>query len=187
MPTNSENVLVALTGAVYVAPVGTTAPVDSSTAWGAEWTDVGYLSEDGIDEEHDDDSTQIKAWQNGDTVRNVITGTEATYGFMLIETTATGLGLYYKGSALTGTGTGPGSMDVTSPTVDRRAFGFDVIDGPRIVRWVVPNGEVTERQGITYKNDEPVGYGLTITAYPGADRVHTKRFWSELDGLPAGV
>lgn len=187
MALDSDNVLVALTGAVYAAPVGTTAPTDTGDAWDAGFKDLGYISEDGITESHEDDVTEIGAWQNGAIVRRMISGTSATYTFTVIETTKTALELYYKGAAIVGVdaeGHGEASIEIGLPTSDRRAFGFDVIDGDKIVRWVVPVGEVTERGEITYKNDEPIGYELTITAYPGDDGVHTFKYFSDLPGLP---
>jgi hypothetical protein len=184
MALNSANVLVALTGAVYVAPLATALPTTTSAAWNAAFVDLGYLSEDGIVEAHDDQSSEVKAWQNGDTVREMITGSKATYTFTLIETTAAGLALYYKGSTITGTGAGPATVAVKNPTAERKAFGFDVVDGLNIVRWTIATGEVSDRGDITYKNDEAVGYELTITAFPASNGVHTTKIISALAGLP---
>jgi hypothetical protein len=186
MTLNSANVLVALTGSVLVGPVGTTLPTTTDATWDTDFVDLGYISEDGITEAHDDQTAEIKAWQNGDVVRSMITGSSATYSFTVIETTAAALSLYYKGSTLTGTGDGPATIEVKTPTAERHAFGFDVIDGLNIVRWTIAEGEVSERGDITYKNDEPIAFELTVTAYPGADGVHTTKIISALDGLPAG-
>ena len=41
MATNSENVLVALTGAVGVGPLGTTLPTDTTTTWDSAIDDLG--------------------------------------------------------------------------------------------------------------------------------------------------
>jgi hypothetical protein len=188
MATNTDNVLVALTGAVYAAPMGTTLPDDTGDSWNAAFKDLGYISEDGITEAHEDDVAEIPAWQNGQIVRRMIKGTSCTYTFTVIETTKTALEIYYKGATVTGThasGVGPASIEIGTPQADRRAWGFDVLDGDKIVRWVVPEGEVTERGEVVYKNDEPFGYELTITAYPGDDGVHTFKYFSDLAGLPA--
>jgi hypothetical protein len=186
MALNSENVLVALTGAVYVAPVGTAPPVDAEVAWAAAWVDLGYLDESGIVEAPNDERSEIKAWQNGDTVREMITGSKTVYSITLLETTVAGLGLYYPGSEVTGTGDGPATIAIKGPTGGRRAFGFDVIDGDKFVRWTVGLGEVTERGEINYVNDAAVSYSLSITAYPGVDGVIANKTYSVLDGLPVG-
>lgn len=185
---DSENVIIAATGGVYVGPLGTTAPTDTAADWDEDFLDLGYLSEDGISEAHEDDVSEVKAWQNGTIVRRQISGSSATYSFTMIETTKTGLELYYKGSTVVGShasGHGPASLAVGAPTSDRRAFGFDVLDGDKIERWVVPIGEVTERGEKTYVSEDAVGYPVTVTAYPGDDGVHTFRYYSDLDGLPA--
>ena len=184
MALNSSNVLVALTGAIYVADTGTTLPTTAAGAWAAGFTDLGYLSEDGISEEPEDDTAEIKAWQNGDTVRTLITGSKLNFAFTLIETTAAGLELYYKGATVTGTGVGPAAIEIKNPTAEKHAFGFDVIDGDRLIRWTVGAGEVAERGSITYKNDEAVSFPLTITATPDADGVLATKYFSALDGLP---
>lgn len=187
MALNSENVLVALTGAVYVAPTGTALPTTTGAAWNAAFVDVGYLDESGIVEAPNDERAEIKAWQNGDTVREMITGSKTVYSITLLETTAAGLGLYYgDGSVITGTGDGPATIAIKNPTGGRHAFGFDVIDGERLVRWTVALGEVTERGEISYVNDQAVSYALSITAYPGVGGVLATKIFSDLDGLPAG-
>lgn len=187
MATVADNVLVALTGSALVAPVGTTAPTLATTAWGVGFVDLGYVSEDGITESHEDDTAEIPAWQRGDIVRRLITGSSAQYQLTLIETTKAALELYHKGSPVVGvhaSGHGPASQSIVSPTVDRRAFGFDIIDGAKIVRMVIPQGEVTERGEIVYKNDEAIGFELTVTAYPASNGVHTIKYYSDLAGLP---
>lgn len=168
---DSENVRVALTGAVYSAPKGTTAPTNSTTNWAVGWVDLGYVSEDGITESYSDDNTTIKAWQGGATVRSMITSSEATFAFTLLETKGAVLERYHKGASVTGNGATPTGavLNVSSATADERAWGFDVVDGTNHIRIVVPRGEVTERGEIVYRNNEPVSYSLTITAYPDDD------------------
>ena len=180
---DSENVLVALTGGIVTGPTSATAPTDADSAWAGDFTDLGYISEDGVTESPSDDSTEIKAWQNGQIVRRMITGSSTTYQFTLIETTADGLELYHKGSVVTPEGGGAASIAVKNPTNDRRSFGIDVIDGDNLVRLYIPDGEVTERGDIVYKNDEAIGYQLTVTAYPDDEGIHTYKFFSSLDGV----
>lgn len=164
MALEPDNVRVALTGAVYEAPKGTTAPTDSTSAYGAGWGDLGWLSDDGIEEDYNDDVKDIKAWQGGQTVRKVISGSEATYKFTCIETSARVLELYHKGSVVAA-----GVIEVMTPSPDERAFAFDVVDGDVHERIIIPRGEVTERGAIQYKTDEAKAYELTITAYPDED------------------
>lgn len=168
MPLNANAVRVAVTGAAYTAPKGTTAPTDSTSPWPAAAVDVGWISDDGITESNSADSTEIKGWQGGQTVRKVISSSEMTFSFTAIETSKTVLELYHKGSKVITT-SGKSVLAVKAPMPDRRMFGFDVIDGSSHIRIVIPDGEVTETGDITYKSDEALAYELTITAYPGPD------------------
>ncbi|MGX4737109.1 phage tail tube protein [Kitasatospora griseola] len=168
MTLNSNSVRVAITGAAYTAPRGTTAPTDATTSWPVAAIDIGWISDDGITESNSADVTEIKAWQGGATVRKVISGSEMTFKLTAIETSKTTLELYHKGSKVTGSN-GKAVLAIKAPGPDRRMFGFDVLDGDSHIRIVVPDGEVTETGDLVYKGDEALAYELTITAYPAAD------------------
>ena len=94
--TTVANVLAAQTGAAKVAPTGTAAPTTSTSALNVAFTDVGGISEEGIVESWDDESTVIKD-NSGATVRKIITGTEAQLAFTMLESRSDALELYYKG------------------------------------------------------------------------------------------
>ncbi|MER8256733.1 hypothetical protein [Streptomyces albidoflavus] len=168
MPLNANAVRIAVTGAAYVAAPDSTLPTDATTPWDAAFTDIGWISDDGITESNSADATEIKGWQGGATVRKVISASEMSFSFTAIETSKTVLELYHKGSKVLTTD-GKSVLAVKAPGPDRRTFGFDVIDGDSHIRIVVPDGEVSETGDITYKGDEAVAYELTITAYPGPD------------------
>ncbi|MFI0262080.1 hypothetical protein ACH4OW_23920 [Streptomyces sp. NPDC017056] len=151
-----------------MAPKGTDGPKDAVSPWPPPATDIGWISEDGITESNSADTTEIKGWQGGQTVRKVISSSEMAFKFTAIETSKAVLELYHKGSKVV-TQNGASVLAVKAPGSDRRWFGFDVIDGESHVRIWVPDGEVTETGDITYKGDEAIAYELTITAYPGPD------------------
>ena len=181
MATSTDNVLVALTGSVLYAPTGTTLPTTAAASWNAAFLDVGYISEDGIEENFNDESKTIKAWQKGAVVRRMITGSEHTFKFKMIEQNLYGVDLFYKGSTVTGTTTA--TLPVKVPTTEKWAFGFDIVDGSYLMRIVVPTGEVTERGNVVYKNDEPIGREITLTAYPNSSDITAYIYTSSLSGL----
>jgi hypothetical protein len=175
MALDSDLVRVAVSGAVYVAPTGTVGPTGTAEALTAGFVDLGYVSADGISENIDRTTNQIRAWQNGSLVREVTS--EGTYSIELtfIETSETVLELYY-GSTLTD---GELSGDPTS-TGGRKSFVVDVVDGAVIERIYIPSGEVTSVGTRTLSSGEAVGYQVTITAYADADSTTFKKWFSQL-------
>lgn len=176
MALDSDNVRVGVTGAVYVAPVDTDAPTDSSEALDAAFVDLGYVSADGITETIDRSTNQIRAWQNGSLVREVTS--EGTYSVELtfIETSQAVLELYY-GSSITG---GALDGDPTS-TGGRKSFVIDVVDGDIVERIYIPAGEITSLGERTIATGEAIGYQVTITAYADAGSTTFKKFFSQLE------
>ena len=52
-------------GAVFSAPIGTTAPTDATSALGAAFKDNGFVSSDGVTRSISKSTTSIKEWGNG--------------------------------------------------------------------------------------------------------------------------
>lgn len=131
------------------------------------FTGLGYVGEDGITETRDRSVDDIKAWQNADTVRSVVTDASLSYSFTLIETSIATVQLFYGATAVTTVPEG-NILIVPSATGGRRSFIIDVIDGAELRRTYIPSGELTEVGDLVYANGEPIGYECTITAYPAA-------------------
>src|SRR5690606_25138384 len=83
----SENVRVAVTGAVMVGPTSASAPTDADTP-PVGFDDLGYISEDGITETRERSTDQLRAWQNADVLREVVTEASISYTFRMVETKA---------------------------------------------------------------------------------------------------
>lgn len=168
MSTSAANVNVAITGAVYASAAGDTpdAPTTAVETLDVLFADLGYVSDDGVTESYDDDTTEIKAWQGGATVRVITSSSKATLKFVLIENKREAIELYHKGSVMVSDGATGYKIDVMVPTPDRRSFVLDVIDGDDHERIYVADGEVTDRGDIVYKTDTEIGYEVTVTMYP---------------------
>lgn len=90
-------------GYAYWAPSGTALPTDSSTTLAAAFKLLGYLSEDGLTNTTDTDTTEIKD-ANGTTVMKVITSYAESYQFALLEVLrAEAAKMRYNSDAVTGT------------------------------------------------------------------------------------
>jgi len=174
---DSGNVRVGVTGAISMAPVGATEPQDADTRLEPPWADLGYVSEDGVTEARERSTEQLRAWQNADVVRESVTEATLTYQFTLIETKRETVELYYGDSVDPGDGSIP---IIPARTGGRHAFVIDLIDGDDFIRAWLPTAEVTEVGEQVYANGQPVGYQVTITAYPGPRGFSAKKFYSSL-------
>lgn len=163
------NVLAGAGGIVSVAPTGSTLPTTTAATLDAAFVDVGLISEDGLEVNASADYQTIKAW-DGSTVRKIQSSFDPTFKFTMMETNAESLELYWSGSTVE-SNTGESKIEIGAFASDRRSFVIDVEDGTRIIRYVLPVAEVTERTAIAHKNTEAVAYGITLTAYPDTNNV----------------
>jgi len=164
------NTRVAVTGEVYVAPTGTAAPTTAVVALNAAFKGLGGLSEDGITEERDRSTEDIRIWQNAAIARTVITESAIRFVFTMVETKKDTVELYY-GSAVTDA-TGLITINPAN-TGGRKSFVIDVIDGALVERTYIAEGEITEVGEKTYASGEAIGYEVTLTAYTSPLRYYT--------------
>lgn len=183
MALDSAEVRVAVTGAVSVGPTSTTAPIDADTAV-TGMNDLGYVAEDGATETRERSTTKLKAWQNAATLREVVTDATISYKFKLVQTNKNTVELYY--GTTVDDATGAVIIDPAA-TGGRQAFLLDVIDGSDFIRCWIPSGEVSAVGDQVYASGEPIGYEVTVTAYPDASltapsgaKGSVKKFYSSL-------
>jgi hypothetical protein len=175
---DSSLVDVAVTGIVAYAETSEPAPVDADTPLSENWRDVGYISEDGITEARERSTTNIIAWQNAEVVRTVTTESSMTVSFTMIETNPNSLALYYGAEVAP-----DGSIEINpANSGGRRSFVIDYIDGDKVVRLYIPEGELTETGEQTLTSGGAVGYEVTITGYPSTLGYTAKKWYSALAG-----
>jgi hypothetical protein len=165
MTLDSTKVRSAVSGAVSLAPTGTAAPADASTPLAAAYKDLGFISDAGVTEARSRSTNEVHAWQGGVLVRTLVTSGTLTYHFVMLETKVETVQLYYGAVVTPGAASGD-FVIVPTNTGGRQAFVFDVVDGAELIRTYVPLGEVTDIGDHVYVNSDPVGYDVTITAYP---------------------
>lgn len=152
-------------GAVFVAPLGTTLPTDATTALDPAFKNLGYCSDDGMTNSMSIESEEIKAW-GGDTVLRAQTSFDDTFTLTLIETLNDDvLKTVFGGDNVSGTlSTG---LAVAVNGAERSNYSWvveTILTDGALRRFVVPAAKITEIAEITYKDNEAVGYGLTIGA-----------------------
>ena len=131
MAIDASEVRVAGYGHIYVAPEGTTLPVDVETPMTADWVDLGYATTDGVTFTFSRETEDLDAWQ-GDKIRVLSLKEPKTAEFTLMQTdqdtitTALGGGEWVDAGGL-GTFTPPEMGDNAV-----RAMVVEYEDGPNI-------------------------------------------------------
>lgn len=163
------------TGAVFVAPAGTTLPTDATTALNAAFKGLGYVSEDGLVNSVETDTENVNAW-GGDLVLVGQTSFSETFTVNLLETNAEALKVYYGADNVSVSGSNI-TITQNSGVLPNVAVVFElVMTGGRVKRIVVPNAQIVDRSGeITYVDGEPIAYPAVFTAYPDSNgNTHTE-------------
>lgn len=171
---DATKVDVGLTGAISVAPSGTTLPTDATTALDAAFVDLGYLTQAGATEGNSVSLTDLVAWQNAAVIRQVQTAHALTLAFTLYQTDPDTLEFFYGNYSA-------GVVAVSGAQRGNECFSFRYNDGTKIVRIVFPNAQLSDKGDVPYTSGDGVQYPCTITAYPeagGANKMY--RYYSAL-------
>lgn len=162
----------AVTGAIYRATrtANLTIPTSASATLGADYKCMGYISEDGLKNNMSMDTDKVVAW-GGDTVLPFEKGKQDEFSFKMLEVLNEDVLKSVFGasnvSVTAATTTAPKSIaiNVDSDEQEEAVWVFDMLlRGGNPKRIVVPYGKITEIGEITYKDDEAVGYDVTLLA-----------------------
>lgn len=157
-----------VTGAVATAPLGTTMPTTAGEALGAAWTASGYVTEDGLSFSQDRSTTKIKDW-SGSTIRSLLDEFSPTVQYSEAETSyetmcrMVGPENVTKVNATTGHGE---QLKVSfGPNLPpAQAFCFSMKDEDRRMRLLVPNGQITAVDSVSFVRNDIVKWSFTLEA-----------------------
>lgn len=154
-------------GAIFRAPLGTTLPKTYSEQLNAAFKNLGYVSEDGIVNGNSPSGDKVRAW-GGSTVLNYTDDRPDTFQMKLLEAfNSEVLKTIYREKNVTVANNGDISVTVTAEDMEQYAWVIDMIlKGGRAKRIVIPVASITEMQEINYRDNEPIGYGITLSAEP---------------------
>jgi len=166
-----------IAGAVYVGTIGTaTVPTDATTALTSDYVCLGYVSEDGLENENSLDFSEIKEW-GGAIVYRSLTQMTDNFKLTLLESENVDVLKNVYGDANVTESSGAVTVNVKAEDPQEKIWVFELsLRGGKKKRIVIPDGAITSRENIAYKGDEAIGYGITISAYPDASNSTHKEY-----------
>lgn len=162
MAQNPNAIMVPGTFRCYVAPVGTTAPADETTAMPSGWVEVGYTTEDGTSFTTNPTFNEIRSHQSDYPTRIIKTADTADAALTLQEWSKQNFITAFGGGTVTAVTAGhyrfdPPSSGSSTPV----AICLELVDGSKAYRVIMP--KVRAKTGVTLPLHKTDAAGLPIT------------------------
>jgi hypothetical protein len=142
---NPNEIVVGGNGRILVAEVGTAAPADITEAASASWTELGYVSDEGVTFTVGKEIEDVNVWQSFYAVRRLMTAQSGQLGFELAQWNRDTVPLAFGGGTISEPAAGAYRYTPPEPgPIDERALILEFEDGDYSFRIVVPVGMVTE-------------------------------------------
>lgn len=187
---NSGNIIAATLaesgGAFYLLPLGTPLPTSATEELDAAAIDMGWCGPEGFKNSAKRSTTKHYAF-GGENVKTTQDRYEETFSLELLETSAKVARLIYGEDAVTeGASDGEFSVEHSPLMLERASFVIDVVDGDRVGRHVIREGQVTEVADIENRHDQMTKYGPTIDTYrPEGAKAAVVTYWGKAGSAPA--
>lgn len=187
MTVNPQNVLVGkpdqeVTGAIQSAPLGTTLPTATDDTLDPAFTGSGYVGEDGLTLAQDRSTADVRDW-SGSLVRRLLESFDGTLAWPHLEVNENSLKNAF-GDDNVSVANGQITVAIGGNELPRKAWVFRMKDGDRRMILVVPDGQITGQDDITFVANEPITLPVTLSTYP--DAAGNSIYWILDDGEIAG-
>lgn len=179
MALDAGDVRVAGDAHVYLAPLLTTFPTFATDPDPTDWTELGYVTPDGITLSFTREVNEIFAMQSAEPVRVVPTKLPKTVGFTMMQQGQMQLILALGGGTWTTTGSIYKYEPPETSVVDERSMIVEMVDGLYKYRYHYPR--VQNREGVEHKllREEAATFPVTMQILAPTD--NSKPFYIESD------
>lgn len=156
-------------GAVYVASSSTASLPTSTTATLTGFNSLGYISEDGIENDNSFASTDVKEW-GGASVLTIENDYNDTFKFTLLEALNVDVLKEVFGSANVSGDLSTGITVSVKPTPhETKKWVFDMVMRNGVLKRIcIPAASISAVEAVSYKNDGAVGYAITLSCMADA-------------------
>ncbi|MDR3080532.1 MAG: phage tail protein [Streptomyces sp.] len=192
---DASAIIVGTAGKAYMGTVGATFPAGPEIPWGADFTDMGFITPDGLEEALEEERTQLEAWGEDAPVIDLAKKRTQTFKLTFRQTTAELLSLYYQVAVakMTSTPSATGKAQFVSfgsgslaDTVEI-ALGLDVIMSGKRHRIMIARAGVTDRGAVKHSADDSSNFELTFTALAAPGGMPSVQHMITDVTLPAGT
>ena len=173
MAVDASEVVVGGNGRVLVADADTAVFPETMAALDSGWTEVGYVSEDGITFTSGQEIEDIMAWQSFYSIRKVVASKSATVEFVMRQWNEDTVALAFGGGSVSRAAGVATYIPAEPGDLDERAMIVEWEDGADTYRLVLPRGLVTGEVSTnvvrTAAADLPVSFEITPEGLPDED------------------
>lgn len=167
---DATQLVVAGSGDIWVAPVGTTLPEEYDDVLHGAFRKVGFVKEDGLSYSSTPQVEEFFGWQSRYALRRELTGVEVMFNYSMLQWNDENIVLAFGGGEVVEVS--PGSYRYNplgdGSQLDELSMIFDWNDGGKLFRVVVPRGNVTDAVEVqltrTQLAELPVSYKVLGTA-----------------------
>lgn len=158
------------TGAIWVAPKGTTLPTDATTTLSGTWKLLGFTSDAGVSISENGSNQSIVAWEGRTEVYNVRTEYTESIAFMPIQCNADVAKLMWGDDAVTAS-TNSFTIKHHGKTLEPVCIVIETVPRDNIVKRYCGTFQLVERGAQTLDGTQVDGRTLTFNAVADSDGV----------------
>lgn len=161
----------AATGAIFIAPKGTTLPTDASTALANTFVLLGFTSDAGVQISESSSTEAIRAWEGRTEVYNVRTEYTESVSFTPIQCNSDVAKLTWGDDKVVTGSNGALTIKHHGGTLEPVVVAIETTPREGIVRRYTGTFQLTERGEVTLDGTQVDGRQLSFDAIPDASGV----------------